>query len=79
MLGHLAICHPLRENDGFPFCLAESDNRSYNRHLFQRKTHLSGQDPPPRHSTLFLSPKLLRHPPASFAQAVNEGNVGRPL
>ena len=59
MLGHLAICHPLRENDWFPFCLAESDNRSYNRHLFQQRASPSVQEPPPLRSKLFPSPKLL--------------------
>src|SRR2546421_6770290 len=55
-------------NDGFPFCIAESDNRSYNRQLFQQRAPLFVQIIPSRRSKLFLSPTLLGYASASFAQ-----------
>ena len=52
-----------------------SGKRWYNRHLFQQRAPLFVQDPPPRRSTLFPSPKLLGYASASIAQAVNEGGM----
>jgi hypothetical protein len=58
-----------------PLSIAESRKRWFNRHPFQQRTPLSVQYPTPHRSTMFPSPTLLGHAPASFAQGENGGGL----
>jgi hypothetical protein len=61
----LRFCRKRR--DTHPKIRRITDTSSNRKHTSLVRTHHLVIQP------VFLSPKLLRHPPASFAQAVNEG------